>query len=145
VLARRGGPVDEARGTLRATIEDHPTLHELVRCLVEPYAALLDTEGGRAYLQIVAQLRGRFAAWRLESDAATTKNLARILEEIEQRPTVTEPIRQERVVALIMLMTASTAERARAIDLGAAISLDGRAYVDNLVGMCAALILAPGC
>ncbi|MFN8052000.1 MAG: helix-turn-helix domain-containing protein [Acidimicrobiales bacterium] len=140
ILSRRGAPVDGRRGEMRDALADEPPLAELVACLVVPYGALLHDEGGRAYLRIVAQLRGRFAAWRVESDAATTEGLARILDEIENRPAASAALRRERTVALMMLMTATTAERARVIEEGEVPELSHDEFVDNLVGMCAALM-----
>ena len=140
ILSRRGGPVDRERGDCRDHLGAAPDPADLVACLVVPYAALLHTEHGRSYLQIVAQLRGRFAAWRAESDPATTKHLTRILDELERRPDAPAPVRRERVVALIMLLTASVADRARRIDDGRGNELDHDAFVDNLVHMGTALI-----
>jgi len=141
-LARRGGPVDAERGRLRAEAGDDPSLADLVRCLVVPYAALLDDAAGRSYLRIVAQLRGRFAAWRVESDAATTQHLAAVLDQIESVPSAPPAIRRERVVALIMLLTGAVAERARRIDDGSGNELDHDAFVANLTAMCAAVVTA---
>jgi hypothetical protein len=107
---------------------------------VAPYADLLETDHGRSYLRIVAQLRGRFAVWRVESDPATTKHLARILDELESLPDASAPVQRERVIALIMLLTGAVAERARRIDDGTGNELDHDAFVDNLVHMCTALI-----
>lgn len=143
LLARRGSPVDDHRGALRAELGQQLTVADLVRCLVDPYCQLLHTEQGRAYVRIVAQLRGRFAAWRVESDSSSTVHLAAILDELEVRPDLAAPLRRERVVALIMVMTATTAERARRIDDGAEPELDHVAFVGNLVDMCSALVLAP--
>jgi len=142
ILARRGAPVDEARGALRAAAGERPDVPALVACLVRPYAGLLDTEAGRAYVRIVAQLRGQFAAWRVESDAATTKHLARILDELEARPDAAVAVRRERVVALIMVLTGTVAERARRIDDGTGNDLSDDAFVDNLVAVCAAVMMA---
>lgn len=142
LLARRGGPVDARRGLLRSGLGDEPTVPELVRCLAEPYSEMLDTAEGRSYLRIVAQLRGRFAAWRVESDSATSRHLSAILDEIEQRPDLPPALRRERVVALIMVLTATTAERARRIDEGATPELDHASFVGNLVDMCSAVVLA---
>ena len=95
ILARRGGPVDEERGRLLTGAGADPTLDDLVRSLVVPYAALLDDPGGRAYLRIVAQLRGRFSAWREASDASTTQHLAAILERVEAIPDAPPAVRRE--------------------------------------------------
>ena len=143
LLARRGGPVDQRRGELRAELAREPSVPALVRCLADPYCGLLGDEGGRSYLRIVAQLRGRFAAWRVESDSSTSAHLASILDEIEQRADVAAALRRERVVALITVLTATTAERARRIDEGSEPELDHEAFVANLVDMCSAVVLAP--
>jgi AcrR family transcriptional regulator len=142
ILARRGGPVDERRGERREALGDRPTTQELVACLVEPYAELLGDAAGRSYLRIVAQLSGQFAAWRAESDVATTKHLSRILDELEAVPTGPVAVRRERVLGLIMLLTGAVAERARRIDEGLRNALGHRAFVDNLVAMCAARLTA---
>jgi TetR/AcrR family transcriptional regulator, regulator of cefoperazone and chloramphenicol sensitivity len=139
ILARRGAPVDERRGELRAALGARPGTAELVSCLVEPYCAMLHLPEGRSYVRIVAQLRGRFAAWRVESDTATTKHLSGILDEIELRAPGSAAVRRERIVALIMVLTATTAERARRIDEDETPELDHEQFVANLVDMCAAL------
>lgn len=151
ILARRGGPVDIERGERRSALGPSPSMSELISCLVVPQAALLGTEPGRSYIRIVAQLRGRYAFWRRDSDTSTTQNLIRILDEIEAIPRVSPALRRERVLAMIMLMTASTAERARRIDEGAQerqsantddswLSHDD--YVENLTDMCTAVLIA---
>jgi AcrR family transcriptional regulator len=140
ILARRGGPVDDRRGRCRAALGPTPSTRELVACLVRPYADLLESAGGRAYLRIVAQLRGRFAAWRVESDVATTKHLARILDELERRPAGSEAARRERLVGMIMLMTAATAERARVVDQGEVPDLGHEEFVETLGDMCASVL-----
>ncbi|MEI2651382.1 MAG: helix-turn-helix domain-containing protein [Microthrixaceae bacterium] len=140
ILVRRGGPIDHQRGAMRDELGEQPSLHDLVACLVVPYAAALADPGGRSYLRIVAQLRGRFAVWRVESDVTTTKGLARILDEIELRPDASAALRRERVVALIMVMTGTIAERARSIDEGLDPELSHDQFVANLVDMCSALM-----
>lgn len=144
VLSRRGGPIDCGRGEWRNRLGPRPSPHELVACLVAPYAALLDHPEGRSYLRIVAQLRGRFAMWRVESDPATTKHLAHILDELERLPDAPSAVQRERVIALIMLLTAAVAERARRVDDGTGNELDHDAFLANLVHMCAALIAPRG-
>ncbi len=140
ILARRGAPVDDERGRRRAALPTPAPSRDLVACLVDPYTDLLLSRHGRSYLQIVAQLRGRFAAWRLESDASTTGHLAAILNELEQRPHGPVAVGRDRVLALIILLTGSTAERARRLDADEPVELDHRAYVENLIDMCTALI-----
>lgn len=145
LLARRGGPVDHERGRMRQRLGPDPDLHDLIECLVVPQAALLHHDYGRSYIRIVAQLRGRYAYWRRESDAQSAHHLLRILDEIEAVPNVEPALREERVVSMIMLMTASTAERARRLELldtgGDPPLLDHDSYVRNLVDMCAAIMV----
>jgi AcrR family transcriptional regulator len=140
LLARRGAAIDAERGQCRSVFGESPTTAELVDCLVGPYAKLLADSGGRAYLRIVAQLRGRFAAWRVESDVATSVHLADVLDELERRPSGSEAVRRERLVAMIMLLTATAAERARLIDDGGVPPLAHTEFVDTLVAMCAAVM-----
>jgi AcrR family transcriptional regulator len=144
LLVRRGGPVDARRGELRGRAGSTPPPEELVRCLVEPYAELLHDPGGRAYLRIVAQLRGRFASWRVESDRRTTEHLVGILDEIEHLPAATPARRRNRVLAMIMVITSTTAERARHLDEGRRPELGHDEFVDDLVAMCAALVAVAG-
>lgn len=140
ILARRGGPVDEARGELRDALGPDPSATDLVSCLVEPFAALLASEPGRAYLRIVDQLRGRFAAWRVESDEATTANLARVLDELEARAAGAPAIRRQRVVALIVVLTGTIADRARQVDEGIEPELDHAEFTALLTAMCASVL-----
>ncbi|MBS1848171.1 MAG: TetR/AcrR family transcriptional regulator [Actinobacteria bacterium] len=144
ILTRRGGPIDDARARRRAEVGAEATTTDLVACLVDPYVAMLATPGGRSYLRIVAQLRGRFALWRIESDAATTRNLAEILDEIESAAPGPAPRRRERVVAMIMLLTQMVAERARRIDDNVAMETADETFGDDLVAMCTAVIVARG-
>lgn len=141
ILARRGGPVDEQRARCRAALGVVPGVADLVNCLVVPYVALLELDGGRSYLRIVAQLRGRFAAWRVESDAATTQHLARILDEIESHIVAKPALRRERIVGLIMLMTGMVAERARQIDETRDVETTPDEFSRDLQAMCAALVV----
>lgn len=144
ILARRGAPIDEARGELLSSLRDQPPLRELVACLVVPYCSLLASGPGRSYLRIVAQLRGRFAVWRIESDSVTTRNLAAVLDAVEERLDASVAVRRERVVAMMLLLTGMSAERARRIDDEVGNELDHEAFVDNLVAMCTAVLVPPG-
>ncbi len=142
VLRRRGAPVDEARGALRASFGVGPPLRSLVAALVVPYSALMESESGRSYLRIVGQLRGRFAAWRTESDAVTTGHMARIFDEIEAGLAAPPAVTQERIIAMMILLTGACAERARRIDDGGLEPLEHEAFVENLTAMCTAVLLA---
>ncbi len=132
--------MDAERGRRRATLDAHPTTSDLVACLVEPYRALLTEAGGRAYVRIVAQLRGRFAAWRVESDAATTVHLAAILDELEARIPATPALRRERIVGMIMVLTGMVAERAGRIDSMVPSETTDDEFAEDLIAMCTAVV-----
>ena len=140
ILARRGGPVDAGRARLRAGLGEAPATSELVWCLVEPYAADLDSPGGRAYLRIVAQLRGRFASWRVESDESTTVSLTSILGELEQRAPGSPEVREAHLLGMITLLTGLVAQRAHAIDRGRAVALSHQGFCAEVTDMCTSVI-----
>lgn len=142
ILSRRGGPVDIQRMRYRDLLGDEPTVDDLLRCLIKPYIGLLTESEGRCYVRIVAQLRGKFAAWRVASDAATTKQLAKILDEIEQQMPVHGALRRERTVAMIMLLTGMVAERAARQEVGERIETTDKEFANDLVSMCSALVVA---
>ena len=138
----RDVPLDVERGRLAALLGDEPSTDELLRALVTPMEHCLDTRSGRDYLRIIAQFVGRFATWDRD-DNPTHEHLRTLLRRLEARPEhLPAEIRRERVVAMIMLMTASMAERARLIESGAPLDLDHDRYVDNLVDMLAGVIEA---
>lgn len=114
ILRRYGDPLDDQRGRLAPDpIEDQET-RELVAALLVPYVGCLSTREGRNYLRIVAQLSDQFAGWREVGVSAV--NLNRILDALESRVPADPPIRRQRVVSAITLMTALVSERARHID-----------------------------
>ena len=143
ILARHGDPIDEERGRRLAEIGPDAPTRDLVASLVVPYARSLATPEGRDYLRIVAQMSDAFAAWR-EARPGTGPWLLRILEHIEARPArLPELIRRERVVAMIMLMTAAMADRARLVELGRPLGLDEATYLANLTEMLVGVLEAP--
>lgn len=140
ILARRGAPIDAGRARLRSDLGPEPRTEDLVRCLVEPYASELADPGGRAYLRIVAQLRGRFASWRVESDATTTVALAGILGELESRSGASRTVRESHLLGMITLLTGLVAERALALDRSRSVPLAHDEFCDEVVSMCAAVV-----
>lgn len=143
ILTRHGDPTDEARGQhLGAVGRDAPT-RDLVAALVVPYAAHLASAEGRDYLRIVAQLTGLFSSWR-DANPGTGPWLVDVLGILEGRPDqVPAPLRRERVVEMIMLMTAALAERARALESGRDLELDERTFVENLTDVLVGILEAP--
>ncbi len=143
VLARRGGPVDVDRGRRREKVLV-ATPVKLVEALAVPYVALLDSPAGRSYVRVVAQLSWRCADWQAGSDATTSRNLTRILSELQAMAQGTRAVRSERIVAMIMLMTSLTAERARRIDEHASLALNAQQFERHLVEVCVAVLGTPG-
>ena len=132
ILSRHGDPTDLARGALRARVGPSADTRGLIASLVVPYTANLATPAGRDYLRIVAQLAGGFVDWRRPSPG-TGPHLRSILTELEERNLALPPeIRRERVVELIMLMTAATSQRARLVESRRPVDLDDPTFVANL-------------
>jgi AcrR family transcriptional regulator len=144
ILEHYGGPTDEARRIRLDAVGRDASSRDLVAALVIPYAAHLDTSGGRDYLRIVAQLSGRFAAgWRSPNPGVGPwlQEILSILEDrIDELPIA---LRQERVVEMIMLMTAAIAERARVIDSAGAPALDDVTFIENLTDVLLGILDAP--
>lgn len=144
VLERHGAPTDDARGRMHRAIGPNGSTHDLVAALVVPYAVHLSSPEGRDYLRIVAQLSARFSSWR-DLNPGTGPNLIAILGVLEQRgPSVAAPIRRERVIELIMLMTVALAERARLVESGRrAVELDEATFIADLTDVLVGIVDAP--
>jgi len=131
LLAHHGDPIDTLRGNaLREPIATAST-RELVGALLVPYATALATARGRNYLRIVVQLSSQFPGWRSEH-ALNPPHLRRILGELESRVRSSPAIAAERIVNMVMLMTAAYAERARLLTEGDQLALDANEFVANL-------------
>ena len=143
ILRRHGDPLDAVRGALASGPVSGLSARELVGALIVPLAGLLADPGGRNYLRILAQLTSRFPAWDVD-DPLTPPQLRRILHGLEARAGGrTMGIRRERIITVIMLMTASMAERARVIEAGARPALGEGAFLANLADMILGALDAP--
>jgi AcrR family transcriptional regulator len=143
ILLRHGDPTDIKRGELLALVGADGSTRDLVAALVVPYAAHLATEEGRDYLRIVPQLSSRFSLWN-QGSPGTGEQLIAILSILEARPQSLSPeIRQERIVALIMLMTLAMSERARVLEQGPVVNLDEPAFLSNLTDVLVGILEAP--
>jgi AcrR family transcriptional regulator len=141
ILHRHGGPLDLERGEVLAGLRADPGVRGLIDALLVPLARRLSTADGRDYLRIVAQLTGAFSTWRVVDEP----NLRRILEMLEDTPAdLARPVRRERVVAIILLMTAAMAERARAMESRKGVEIDETTFVANLGDMIVGALTAPG-
>jgi len=144
ILSRHGDPIDVARGEVLGRVGRDASTRELVEALVVPYAANLTRPEDRDYLRIVAQLSAQFSTWR-EQAPGTGPFLIEILGLLEERPPgLPAPIRRERVVEMIMLMTVAMAERARLIESHTRQpELDEATFVDNLTDVLVGVLEAP--
>ena len=135
ILLRHGDPIDDERGALLARVGPDPSTRDLLGTLLVPMARRLATPEGRDYLRIVAQLTARFPVWR-DPDELSPPNVRRILTMLEARPAgLAAAVRRERVVGVIMLMTAAFAERARALESRRRVGLDETTFLANLADM----------
>lgn len=135
ILADMGPTLDAARGQLGAALDGDAPTGEIIHALVEPYGSCLHSERGRHYVQIVDQLRGQFGS---STNIVTVgeAHLDRLLGLLSVRPTdAEEPVRRERLVAMVTLMTAMVAERARQLEDGATVRIDHEAFLTNLEAM----------
>ncbi len=128
---------------MAAGVDADSSTHEVIRALVEPYSGRLATQSGRDYLRIVDQLRGRLSAWR-RGAASGDVHLQRLLGLVLERPAgLDADLREQRLVAMMMLMTAAMAERARMIEDGRPLVPDHDAFVVNLTDMLVGIVHAP--
>lgn len=143
ILTRHGDPTDEARGKYLSEVGRTASTRDLMAALVIPYGSHLRTSEGRDYLRIVSQMGSSFATWRAERPG-TGPQLREILALLEERPAdLPAEIRRERVVDMIMLMTAAMAERSRAIEDGEPLALDEGTFLGNLTDVLVGILEAP--
>ena len=120
-------------------------LTELVRMIVHPTSDLLQSPEGRDFLRITEQLAS-FSGVRAGQPTFVIRNtvlaeqLAR-LEHLINQNLATIPAR-ERVASLVTFLTASLAERARAMERCSQQPLEHQPYVDELVRMLTAAMAA---
>jgi len=141
ILERHNDGLEEGRGAWLSEPITAMATRELVAALVVPYAGCLDTDDGRNYLRIVAQLTDMFPMWR--SPPVTAPVLNAVLEVLEHRSGGAPADRRQLVVGMMMLMTTACADRARALADGEALELGPDEFVSGLVDMIVALLEAP--
>ena len=142
ILRDHGEPIDRNRGEVWAALDDDQT-PALIEALVQPLIRRLAPSSGRCYLRIVAQLSAEFSRWDFDPTHVLA-NLNAILRLLRDRATVADKAqRDERVLGMIQLMTASLAERARRIEAGDPLATNDDVYSANLVDMLTGIIEAP--
>ena len=131
LLTRRGMNLIKF-GELLAHLGDNPTARELVQLLVEVYASCLHTKSGCDYLRIVDQLRGWMTDWEFISsleDDDINEHLKSILGLLQKETD------SQRVLGMIMLMTALTASRAQLVSDNRQLPNSHEEYVETLTDM----------
>ncbi|MGN6162059.1 MAG: TetR/AcrR family transcriptional regulator [Marmoricola sp.] len=122
-------------------------LDVLVRQLIEPTAELLAMLDGRDFLRIIEQLAGWAGLEQGQPTevlsgsllAAQLAALEDLLAAHQQRV-----IARHRVAEFVLFLTASLAQRARLVESGKRPTLTQRRYLDDLVAMTTAALLAGG-
>ena len=142
ILRDHGEPIDQERGEVWAEVDDDGT-SALIQALILPLTARLASPSGRCYLRIVAQLSAEFSRWDVDPThvPANLNAILRLLR--DQTPADNKAQRDERVLGMIQLMTASLAERARRLDVGDSVATDDDMYAANLLDMLTGIIKAP--
>lgn len=123
-----------------------PDLSTLMRQLIEPTAELLATPDGRDFLRIIEQLAGWAGLEQGElTEVLRGSVLATQLAALEDLVAARIPraLARHRVAEFILFLTASLAQRARAVEGGRRPPMAQRRYVDDLVAMTTAALLAP--
>jgi len=141
ILERHNAPLEAGRAARLVEPVDATGTRDLVVALVVPYAGCLADPDGRDYLRIVAQLTDLFPLWRTPPVDAPVLN--RVLEILEARAGGAAPVRRQRVVAMMRLMTTAWAERARALEDGDGLEMDASDFTSGLVDMLVAVLEAP--
>ena len=117
----------------------------LVRQLIEPTADLLATADGRDFLRIIEQLAGWSGLEQGElTDVLRGSVLAAQLAALEDLVARqhTRSLARHRVAEFVLFLTASLAQRARVVESARRPTMSQRRYVDDLVAMTTAALLA---
>jgi len=141
VAARHVAAMEEKRESATGGIA------EVVRQIVEPTAALLDDESGRDFLRIMEQLAGWSGLEEGQMNQALRgSRLAGQLSALEDALAahIGRAQARHRVAEFVLFLTASLAQRSRLVESRKRSTLSPRRYVDELVAMTSAALLAGG-
>jgi AcrR family transcriptional regulator len=142
ILHRHDEVIDEERGRLLDEVGEAASTRDLAGVLLRPYARPLADRSGRDFLRIVAQLSDLFPAW--QSAEFEGPHLRRVLNLLLARPRgLPRPVREERIIALISLLSAAMADRAARIEKGRENAVDEPTFLANLADMIVGLLEAP--
>ncbi|MFN2560502.1 MAG: TetR/AcrR family transcriptional regulator [Jatrophihabitans sp.] len=138
--------MEPARVRRLAAQESQPDLATVIADMVQPTADRLQTQEGRYFLRITAQLAGH-AGVRSGSvpPPIVSRALRAQLEQVHRICAESMPaeLAGERIAVMIGALTAALADRAVRIEEGGPFVLDESAFVANLNAMLVAALLAP--
>ena len=130
IEAEREGMLDAIRAD--GLTDDIPSV---VRAFILPFARKLDTEGGREFLRVVAQLSDLFDFWSEGPPGAPAQAHAALSMLAEAIPFGSTAVRHERVTTFLMLVADALALRARQIDRNRPLQVSTEAFIGNLIDM----------
>lgn len=146
ICQRHMDAMEPGREARLAAQGDAPSLDRVIADLVRPTAERLQTQSGRYFLQITAQLAGH-AGVRSGSQPPplVSQGLRTQLAQVQRLCSQQMPaeLAGERVAFMIGALTAALAERASAADAGDSFVLDDEPFVANLEAMLVAALCAP--
>jgi AcrR family transcriptional regulator len=149
ICERHIAAMEPERRALLDDLEDRGATRDvdaIVHALVVPTVRKLDTQSGRYFLRIAAQLAGRVGL-SVDGVPAPVLDTALMRELTLLRDagmtTVPQAVVLERIEAMIYLFTATLAERARKIDARDALPLDQDTFTANLIAMWTGALTAP--
>ncbi len=147
ILEAQQVDVDEAMDlALNATgIGRGASVHEILDAVVPGVAAKLLTPRGRDFLRIVPQIMPDLSrSLRAGQLMPSTQTAGRVMSLLDRAlADMPAPIRVERLVAYVIVLTTMLAERAQAIAEDQPLGLDHNAFVENLVSMLTGALTAP--
>ena len=146
IIERHNEGIEIERAEMLATIMTNDltgSIPHVVRAFVLPFARKLETNEGREFLRVVAQLTDLFDFWdegapRTPTQAHTAMTM--IAAAVPDQPS---EVRHERVTTMLMLVSDALALRARQIDQGRVLHLSNEAFVANLIDMSCGALQAP--
>lgn len=144
IIDRHMRRMEEQRKPALAELTAHPAagLGEVVAAVIEPLAAELRSADGRDFLRIAAQLAGQSGVRTHDlPDPIAGTALAGQLALLEDR--IAERVALERIAAMITMLTATLADRARRLDEDLPVLLAHDEFVTDLISMFTAALAAP--
>ena len=146
IIERHNAGIEAERAEMLAVIRaagQTDNIPVVVRAFVLPFARKLDTDEGREFLRVIAQLTDLFDFWdegppRTPAEAHAA--LSMLAAAIPDQP---GEIRHERVTTLLMLVSDALALRARQIHQDRPLLLSNTAFVANLIDMSVGALRAP--